>query len=875
MNNADNFRREYSWWWFDHITNRKNYKPDLWPFAICEDTPCFDKQFLNMININKDYEYIYKFEMQIKSGFHSFGIGFITSQIVDDTPDADEGDDDDDDSHVIYGEHEHKMLYCILIENHSESVQALKKPICIKDPYHWKKSGIYGYYRCTYNRYKYHESNTRNLKKNQINPTLCIALNYNQNEIIVYYNDDKVHTFNIKDLSNSEPIDYIPFQPTFCIIPKEPIQQAYGYGHYGDEDEDDNKGSDILKEETSTFEIISCHLNRVERDHLTFKPHIIDIQIKNGVCVKGRFRQYGEEYREHQLDNCLSLKALGTELIECVDSQRNPYCSLIHKDNGQLFFDELQYGYYINVINLNHFNDSFGKLIQTGLDLLQDAESEMENVKQKIEDEGDDYRWDNRDFIEQTRDRLNHIQALLCNLWVFTEMYQHFRNKQKGLIFNALFQENKFFKDNLTISKSVTTIIIDMLLQNFDVDYEKYIQNNEDFGKIMSKIYITNIRWMDHDYDTPRHIFVYSHDWMDEHVIPKLNLPKDWLMIEEVEHTYAPFGRYPVHKWRYDYVSKDTIQYNPGFDEWSTYYKGSHQTDFAENIFHFSKAVLKSLIVGYIRDIYQEFDNVNSGSLLVSLCIDYSYLAIPPCFSWTSGWFSNSINVKNQKHEKSDITNPINIDCKTGVVTVKARDNNYEQRWDSPLIDSKSYPDMRADKMEIIEGMWTWSRVCTENLGDKLYHRLEIRCIENIYNFGIGIKTPWYMLLICVDVSENVLNVTEERGLKENKKDEMRKIIKSVKLDDSDNVTLSIDVTYPERLDTDGTFYLNGKEIYSCSFGCGARYTGEYYHPIFVFDTDKSRKQVSQFQISACLHYYDDYLLYNYFGGIYMPRFNL
>ena len=67
-----------------------------------------------------------------------------------------------------------------------------------------------------------------------------------------------------------------------------------------------------------------------------------------------------------------------------------------------------------------------------------------------------------------------------------------------------------------------------------------------------------------------------------------------------------------------------------------------------------------------------------------------------------------------------------------------------------------------------------------------------------------------------------------------------------------DKIVLSMDLIYPERLSSEVTFYFNGKQIYFTSFGGGARYTGHYHHPIFIFDTNKSRKDSSKFEIKTC-----------------------
>ena len=107
-------------------------------------------------------------------------------------------------------------------------------------------------------------------------------------------------------------------------------------------------------------------------------------------------------------------------------------------------------------------------------------------------------------------------------------MYQYFKDWWRDeLIFDTLYFENSFFKENENISKLITNIIIDMLLQNIDDDFDKYIRNNEYFIKRMINVYLTSIRWLEDDYDSPKHIFVFDHYCMNEYVIPKLNLSKD------------------------------------------------------------------------------------------------------------------------------------------------------------------------------------------------------------------------------------------------------------------------------------------------------------------------------------------------------------
>ena len=419
-------------------------------------------------------------------------------------------------------------------------------------------------------------------------------------------------------------------------------------------------------------------------------------------------------------------------------------------------------------------------------------------------------------------------------------MYQHFKDIQRGLIFNGLFRENECFKRDENNSKLITNIIVDMLLQNFDADYNKYIQNNDDFCRRMSKLYLTHKRWDQETYtDTGgTYAVIYAHNWMDHNVISKLNIPKDWLIFEEREESWAGFGRLPVHVWRYDHLTKDTIEYNPGFDSWGEYFTGSHQQGAAENSLHFSKDVLKSLITGFIRETKHD---IQSRPSLMSLCIDYLYSSIPLCFSWISGWLSNPI------------TKPIDIDYVTGIVTIRARDSDYEQNWSSELMcredeECSTYPDKRDDRMEIFEGMW--DQMWNES-GDKFYHRIEIKCIENMCDFGIGIKKPSAMWFMFIHLKDNMLNVAEESDYEENG---IRTIIDFIELNNKVDIVLSIDVIYKTRHETNATFYLNGKEIKCLEIGGWARRTGHYYHPIFIFDTDKSRKDISTFEIQACVH---------------------
>ena len=167
------------------------------------DSPWSKQGLINMINSDKEYDYIYKY------GCHSFGIGIIQSRIVNDT-------DIDYNGHCVkYGEHQHKYLYCIMIEKlYEKTVKAVKISICMKDPYHWWS----GRGNCTYNYINdYKQKNI--LKNDQVcDETLCMTLNYSRNEMNAYYNDEKIDTFYPKNLANITNIDNTPFYPTFCII---------------------------------------------------------------------------------------------------------------------------------------------------------------------------------------------------------------------------------------------------------------------------------------------------------------------------------------------------------------------------------------------------------------------------------------------------------------------------------------------------------------------------------------------------------------------------------------------------------------------------------------------------------------------------------
>ena len=228
------------------------------------------------------------------------------------------------------------------------------------------------------------------------------------------------------------------------------------------------------------------------------------------------------------------------------------------------------------------------------------------------------------------------------------------------------------------------------------------------------------------------------------------------------------------------------------------------------------------------------------------LCINYLYIHVPPCYSWISGWLPNSIQLKlDPKQETIDI-HPIDIDFNTGIVRISARDIDYELKWNSPLMDTIPYQKYNGDdKMEIIEVMWPG--IYRQELRDRYYHRLTIKCIENLCDFGVGIKTPFRMYLLCINVCDNILIVTEE-------KDEMKSGLKCVEFNkmECNDVSLSMDLIYPELRVTEAIFYFNDKQIYSIQTGRGMSYEGAYYHSIFVFDTNKSRKDVSKFQITTC-----------------------
>ena len=136
--------------------------------------------------------------------------------------------------------------------------------------------------------------------------------------------------------------------------------------------------------------------------------------------------------------------------------------------------------------------------------------------------------------------------------------------------------------------------------KNLD-DFEKYMKNNDDFAKKMIKIYLTSKKCEDYDYRRRKHVFLFDHDWLNKYVIPNMKLAKDWLIMEEILHSNGHyFGRFPVHKWRYNYITKESIEYNPGFDAYGEYFKGFKQKDWLQNCLYFSKDMVKYLIIGFI-----------------------------------------------------------------------------------------------------------------------------------------------------------------------------------------------------------------------------------------------------------------------------------
>ena len=111
---------------------------------------------------------------------------------------------------------------------------------------------LHAYETC---RYRGRENSPSYKKKSGLNnestPTISITLNYQTNEIITYYNDEKLYAF------NQEHLGHLRFYPTFCIVPRDPLPgRRYPYQQVSDHKEPDQLKEE--KEETSTFEIISC-----------------------------------------------------------------------------------------------------------------------------------------------------------------------------------------------------------------------------------------------------------------------------------------------------------------------------------------------------------------------------------------------------------------------------------------------------------------------------------------------------------------------------------------------------------------------------------------------------------------------------------------
>ena len=124
---------------------------------------------------------------------------------------------------------------------------------------------------------------------------------------------------------------------------------------------------------------------------------------------------------------------------------------------------------------------------------MSDFDNRLVNLMKIIEthyDESvDDYdkRSEIDDNIRQVQVRFYHNCIILCNLWVCIEMYQYFKNELKELIYNTLYTNNNCFKYNDNNSKIITSIIIDMIIQNFDDDFNKCFRNNNNFSREIAK----------------------------------------------------------------------------------------------------------------------------------------------------------------------------------------------------------------------------------------------------------------------------------------------------------------------------------------------------------------------------------------------------
>ena len=171
-------------------------------------------------------------------------------------------------------------------------------------------------------------------------------------------------------------------------------------------------------------------------------------------------------------------------------------------------------------------------------------------------------------------------------------MFQHFKKQLNEILYHTFYANNQNSKKNTKDAKAIADIITNLLVQNPDDEFDECFRNNDKFNlfKIrLCKIYTkTESFYYDCSLSTPWKL-VFVNEWIDKLVLHKLNIPID-RMIVTLEDTGLhddyenDADMRPRFKWKYYYLTKETIEYFPGFDEDGVDLKGNGQVDW--NVIH-------------------------------------------------------------------------------------------------------------------------------------------------------------------------------------------------------------------------------------------------------------------------------------------------
>eukprot|EP01084_Bolivina_argentea_P118712 210571_1 len=774
------------------------------------------KDLIDIIHTDNNYDYIYQFEMKVKKGIPSFGIGIISSNNM-----------------------KYKYGYWICIENDFTKLD--KRPFDTKSSVYCERieqglSDRHGqYFRQETKERDDIVCNCKQIATPMVGDTLLLTLNYLRGEIELFHNNIKINTFPFS-------VEYhTAFYPAFHIVPN--FVRTY---------EDDQKPEMHLLE----LDIISCHLDKFEKKYITFNDYILDIEIKDNVCSQIIFEYCNSYDNQYLFDQCLCLKILGQELTGYkqfkLRKRRNNFHVDLVQNDGEILFDLLCNGYYTNLINLEHFNGKLKNIMHIAYDEFDKVQ--LKHLEKQKELSQHEYYYDGPDD-HKYRAKYLHIAMIICNIWICIEMYQYFKNQSNHLIYDALFKKNKYFKGNENNSELIANIIIDFLLQNIDDDFEECFRNNNDFNKRISDIYMITHE-VEHNTIIP---LVFAHKWIDDHVLSKLNLPT---MIYEmyISEEYYYSGHRKHYQWKHDYITKETVEYHPCVDEYGEDMRDDNQKDWLCNPLMLSKELGQILIYGYIRKLFEK-SYINISKILTNeipnLCVNYWYIHIPVCYNWLTGWLN--LNFNNNKYDAKNI--PFVIDYNTGIITINKRDSGYLDGFsDNSSFGCFEYT--KYDHCDIVEGIW---KSITDEMIQKNYvHVLEMKIVENVHDdhkskFGIGVVSLFmtFMLELFKSKDESNNKYSTYLCLKGRTEIESYDTIKCMEIDEINNddvLSIIVDYNIPKI-----TFYFNQKPFFSYYVGIVGEsvFTKKYedhtyWHPLFEFNTNKDKTNISKVQILTC-----------------------